>query len=69
MTIAVCRTDVGFPNDQVIQGLKKELERSLLNNKRKRNQVATLQDEVQALKRQINEWKERAEKAEKIHQV
>ncbi|XP_071825621.1 uncharacterized protein [Apostichopus japonicus] len=61
-------TDVGFPNDQVIQGLKKELERSLLNNKRKRNQVATLQDEVQALKRQINEWKERAEKAEKIHQ-
>lgn len=57
------------PNDQVIEGLRTELERSLINNKNKRNQVAKLQEEMETWKCEVEKWRNKAQQAEKELQV
>ncbi|KAJ8036612.1 hypothetical protein HOLleu_20634 [Holothuria leucospilota] len=51
-------------SDQVIEGLKTELTRSLINNKNKRNQVAKLQEEIETLKGEVEKWRNKAQQAE-----
>ncbi|XP_033726371.1 nucleoprotein TPR-like [Pecten maximus] len=54
----------GSASDDMVTSLKAELERCLLSNKQKRQQVAQIQEELRAAKKEIGELKQRCERAE-----
>ncbi|XP_069102444.1 trichohyalin-like isoform X3 [Argopecten irradians] len=54
----------GSASDDMVTGLKAELERCLLSNKQKRQQVAQIQEELRSAKKEIGELKQRCERAE-----
>ncbi|OWF36520.1 trichohyalin-like [Mizuhopecten yessoensis] len=54
----------GSASDDMVTGLKAELERCLLSNKQKRQQVAQIQEELRAAKKDIGELTRRCERAE-----